>query len=131
VDNFKPNTQAPEKEHSLPDTFIEKREEFYANKSNISKARIIRDERMLKEAVIAYMTTLDYICNRIKPKVRGKYLKEIQEIQAYMITCLQDVGSSDTIPDEVIQMLDHSHEVVSESMVKYGFDQITPTVLNI
>jgi len=131
VDSGNPGPTQPEKEHSLPTTFIDKREDFYVAKSNISKARIIRDTRMLKEAVIEYLTTLDYMCNRIKPKLRGKYRDEITAIQAYIITALRTVGTDQGIPDKVIDELDKHHEIVTAAMVNYGFDQITPTVLNI
>ena len=129
--NFTPSPQAPEREHSLPSTFIDKREEFYANKSTITKARILRDGRMLKEAVIEYMSILDYICNRIKPKLRGKYRQEIIQIQAYIPTALNSIRASDGIPDEVLEQIDYCHDITTEAMVSYGFDQITPTVLNI
>jgi len=131
VDNNKTGQIEPEKEHSLPVTFTDKREELYAYKSNIAKARIIRNNRMVKDAVIEYITILDYICNRIKPKLRGKYLEEIEGIQAYILTCLDSVGATEGIPEEVITELDKHHDIVTKAMVNYGFDQITPTVLNI
>ena len=130
MDKSKPTGPPSEKEHTLPDTFIEKREELYARKSDIGKARIIRDTNMMKAAVIEYMTILEYICNRIKPKLRGRYKAEVTDIQQYMASALIDVGAQGTIPDEVIKELDRCHEIVTEAMVSNGFDQITPTVLN-
>lgn len=129
--NFQPEPNKPEKEHSLPDTFIDKREELYVQKTNITRARIIRDERILKDSVLEYLTTLDYICNRIKPKLRGKYLTKVEAVQAYALECLNDVGASDPIPPIVLDTLDECHRITTEAMINYGFDQITPTVLSI
>ncbi len=129
--DFNKSLQAPEREHSLPTTFIDKREEFYASKSNITKSRILRDERQVKTEVLEYMVLLDYICNRIKPKLRGKYKEEIGKIQAYILVSLDTLGSTDKIPIEILEQLELCHETVCGAMVSYGFDQITPTVLNI
>lgn len=129
--NNTPSPQTPEKEHSLPETFIEKREEFYAAKSNITSELVYRDNIGVKKAVLEYMILLDYICTRIKPKLKGKYRDEVTTIQEYIVQALQDVGQGSAIPQQVIEDLDRCHETVCDAMVAYGFDQITPTVLNI
>lgn len=129
--NFEQGQKAPEKEHSLPQTFIDKREEFYASKSNITQAIMLRDEPMLTRAVLDYMVLLDYMCNRIKPKLRGRYHERVSGIQTYLRNALRTTRAGEGIPDQVIQQLDEYHDTICEAMVSYGFDQITPTVLNI
>jgi uncharacterized protein YjcR len=129
--NQQPPTTTPEREHSLPETFIDKREELYLHKSNIDKALITRDQRLLKEATLEYMTVLSYICNRIKPKLRGNNKDAITEIQAYILTALIEVQPNQTIPVHVRDRLDRYHETVTQALINYGLDQITPTILNI
>lgn len=129
--NQNPGPQAQEKQHTLPDTFIDKREELYVHRANISKAIITRDHRLLKEAVIEYMTVLDYVCNRIRPKLQRSNQAQVDAIEDYLLQALQTVKSSDTIPMQTISDIKQCHGVITDIMANHGFDQITPTILNI